>query len=206
MSKNKLYYKINGVGLNLSKIILKQLKKKRHTKILVIAAYKKEKGYMELLKVAESLKNDKKKIVCFGSGDYKKFRSIRAKKKLTNIYFNKFDQNLNKKIKNFDLLLHLSQREGLPVSVMQSLSRGLPVICHNIRGNIDLIKDGYNGFFVKTYKDVALIIHYLNLDNMYFNQIRSNAVNSINKSFSEKEIYLKVFDIIKKFYKAKNSQ
>ena len=51
-------------------------------------------------------------------------------------------------------MLHLSKREGLPVSLMQSLSVGLPVICYNIRGNNDLIEDNFNGYFVKSYKEV----------------------------------------------------
>ena len=34
----------------------------------------------------------------------------------------------------------------------------LPVICKNIRGNNDLIKDGYNGFFINSYKDAILKI------------------------------------------------
>ena len=54
-------------------------------------------------------------------------------------------------------MLHLSEREGLPVSVMECLSEGLPIICNKIRGNIDLIKDKYNGF-INSYKEVLIII------------------------------------------------
>ena len=143
LSKRNSCYKINGVGLNLSKNhIYKKIKnKKRIKKILVIAAYKKAKGYFEILKLAEMLKDQPLKIHCYGYGNYYKFNSIKRRKKLKNITFNSFDINLDNKIKNFDLLLHLSKREGLPVSVMQSLAHGLPVICYNIRGNNDLIKD-----------------------------------------------------------------
>ena len=58
-------------------------------------------------------------------------------------------------------LLHLSNREGLPVSVMECLMNGLPVICYNIRGNNDLIKDKFNGFFIKTFRDVYNLIFYI---------------------------------------------
>lgn len=180
----------------------KKIKRKNGIKeILVIAAYKKEKGYLEILKVAEMLKNHKIKITCYGSGEYSNFNSIKLKKKLSNIFFNNFDKNLSKKIKNFDILLHLSKREGLPVSVMQSLSEGLPVICYNIRGNNDLVKDNINGYFVKTYKDVMNKIHYLNLEKKFFNEMKINALKSIDKDFSQKMINLKLLNIIRYYQK-----
>ena len=192
-------FKINGIGLNLPQkhFNKKILNKKGIKKILVIAAYKKEKGYLEILKLAKKLKSHKIHIYCYGYGNYSKFKSIRIKKKINNIFFNNFDYHLEKKIKKFDILLHLSKREGLPVSVMQSLSAGLPVICYNIRGNNDLIKDKFNGYFVKSYKDVPNKLHYLKLESATFNQMRKNAFKSINKSFSNNIINLKIYNIIK---------
>ena len=201
--KRSLYYKINGVGLNPKiKHLKKTFKKKQKIKkILVIAAYKKEKGYTDILEVAAMLKNQKIKIECYGDGDHHKFDSIRIKKKLHNISFKKFDINLKNKIKNFDILLHLSKREGLPVAVMQSLSEGLPVICFNIRGNNDLIKDKFNGYFINSYKDVPGRIFYLNMEEGFFDKMRINAFKSINKDFSKKQINLNIYKIIKNYSK-----
>ena len=202
-SKKSLFYKIKGVGLNLTtKHFKKKIKKKlKIKKILVIAAYKKEKGYLDVLKVAEVLKNKKVKIECYGYGSYYIFNSIKVKKKLHNISFNKFDVDLPNKIKNFDILLHLSKREGLPVAVMQSLSEGLPVICYNIRGNNDLIRDKFNGYFINSYKDVIGKINYLNLEGVIFNSMRINASNSINKDFDKKKINLNIYKIISNYSK-----
>ena len=200
--KKSFCYKINGVGINLSRNLKKKINyKKKIKKILVIAAYKKEKGYFEILKVAEMLKNYKIQIVCFGTGEYNRFNLIKKKKKLNNISFNHFDKNLSKKIFNYDILLHLSKREGLPVSLMQSLSVGLPVICYNIRGNNDLIEDNFNGYFVKSYKEVPGRILYLKLEDNIFYQMRMNAVKSIDKDFTNKEINVKIYKIIRKYQK-----
>ena len=108
---------------------------------------------------------------------------------------------MKNRIKNFDLLLHLSKREGLPVAVMQSLSEGLPVICYNIRGNNDLIKENFNGYFVNSYKEVPTKIHFLNSENILFNNMRLNAFNSINSSFSKQRINFKIYKIIKNYLK-----
>ena len=197
LCKKALSFKIKGIGLNLNNSHFKKrkLKKKNNVKkILVIAAYKNEKGYPEILKVAETLKKEKIKIDCDGYGNYYKY-------KLNNISFRKFDVNLKNKIKNYDLLLHLSKREGLPVSVMQCLSEGLPVICYDIRGNNDLVQDEINGFFIKSYKEVLNRIFYLNLNPDIYSKIRLNAFRSINEEFSERQINLNIYKIIKKNFK-----
>lgn len=203
LARRNLCYKINGVGLD---SISKNKEKKNYKKItikkiLVIAAYKKEKGYFEILKVAEMLKTKKIHIDCYGYGDYNKFNSIKIKKKLKNISFKEFDVNLKNRIKKYDIFLHLSKREGLPVSIMQSLMNGLPVICYNIRGNNDLIKDKFNGFFVNTYKDVSNLILYLNLEKLFFLKIKRNTVKSINKKFMKESVNKNIYKIIKHFIK-----
>ena len=201
LSKRASFYKIKGVGLNLTtKHFKKKIKKKGEIKkILVIAAYKKEKGYSDILKVAEMLRYKNIKIECYGYGSYYKYNSIKIKKKLHNISFRKFDINLKNKIKNFDILLHLSKREGLPVAVMQSLSEGLPVICYNIRGTNDLIIDKFNGYFINSYKEVPNKIFYLNLEGGLFDKMRFNAFKSINKYFLKRQINLIIYKIIKNY-------
>ena len=147
------------------------------------------------------LKEKKIQIHCYGYGDYTKFSSIKYKKKLNNISFKKFDINLKNKIKKYDILLHLSKREGLPVSVMECLMNGLPVICYNIRGNNDLIKDKFNGFFIKTFRDVYNLILYLNLEKLFFLKMKRNAFNTIDKNFMKKNVNENIHKIIKNFSK-----
>lgn len=45
-----------------------------------------------------------------------------------------------------DVFLHTAYQEGLPVAVMEATSAGVPVVASRIRGNVDLIEDGVNGF------------------------------------------------------------
>ena len=48
-----------------------------------------------------------------------------------------------------DIFAFPSYHEGLPVSLMEAMAGGLPCIGSKIRGNVDLIKDGKNGFLVE---------------------------------------------------------
>ena len=45
-----------------------------------------------------------------------------------------------------DLFVFPSFHEGLPVSALEAMACGLPIICSKIRGNVDIVKDGQNGF------------------------------------------------------------
>ena len=45
-----------------------------------------------------------------------------------------------------DAFVFPSYQEGLPVSVIEAMSAGLPIIATDIRGNHDLIQSGKNGY------------------------------------------------------------
>lgn len=48
-----------------------------------------------------------------------------------------------------DLFVFPSLREGLPVSVMEAMAAGLPIVASNIRGNVDLVDEGAGGFLIQ---------------------------------------------------------
>jgi glycosyltransferase EpsD len=47
-----------------------------------------------------------------------------------------------------DIYIHPSFREGLPVSVMEAMAAGLPIVASKIRGNVDLIDENKGGILV----------------------------------------------------------
>ena len=48
-----------------------------------------------------------------------------------------------------DLFVFPSLREGLPVALIEAMASGLAVVCSDIRGNRDLIKDNQGGRLLK---------------------------------------------------------
>lgn len=54
-----------------------------------------------------------------------------------------------------DIFIFPSFREGLSVSLMEAMSCGLPIVCSNIRGNMDLVEEGLGGYLVEPHNLAA---------------------------------------------------
>jgi L-malate glycosyltransferase len=52
-------------------------------------------------------------------------------------------------LKNFDMAALCSESEGLSNAIIEYMGCSLPIICTNVGGNPELIRDGYNGFLFK---------------------------------------------------------
>ena len=57
-----------------------------------------------------------------------------------------------------DMFVFPSFHEGLPVSALEAMACGLPLICSKIRGNVDIVKDGENGFLFEPEDYLTLAI------------------------------------------------
>lgn len=59
--------------------------------------------------------------------------------------------------KTADVYALPSIREGLNVSVMEAMASGLPCIVSKIRGNVDMVEDGVNGYYIDPF-DVSTAV------------------------------------------------
>lgn len=191
--------KVNGIGIDLKSRYQKKNIINKNFTIGIIAAYKKNKGYDDLIKICKNKNlSNKVKFICYGYGDYKKYLKKINESNIGNITLNDFTDNIYSAIDEFDIVLHLSYREGLPVSLMQSLIRGKPVICYNVRGCVDLIKNNFNGYIIdigninKVIESINFLINNKNLLEIF----SSNALNSINEKYSNSYISKKIHELI----------
>lgn len=56
-----------------------------------------------------------------------------------------------------DLSLSTSTQEGLAINIVEAMGSGLPVVCSNVRGNRDVIKEGINGHLFDLADDEGMI-------------------------------------------------
>ena len=193
--------KINGVGLEKKNYKIKKRKHKSTFNIGMIGAYKKNKGYEVIINNLNTITGfiPNIKIDAYGYGSSKKFQNLIIKKNINNFRLNKFTNNIIQKITNFDVLLHPSFREGLPVSIMQSLQYNIPVIARNIVGNKDLVKNKHNGFLFNTNKEMINQLRILYLNKKLRIQFSNNASRSITQEYLKPFINAKIKKFIDRF-------
>lgn len=63
-----------------------------------------------------------------------------------NIQFLGYRDDINELAALSDVAVSSSRQEGLPVNIIEAMACGKPVVASRIRGHVDLIKDGCNGF------------------------------------------------------------
>ena len=62
------------------------------------------------------------------------------------IHFLGFRTDVKELLTGADMFLFTTRQEGLPRSMMEAMASGLPCVASAIRGNVDLIENGINGF------------------------------------------------------------
>ena len=102
-----------------------------------------------------------------------------------------FNQALLREYKEqyFDLFINLSDSEGLPVSIMEAMSFGIPCVATNVGGTAELVIDGYNGLLVEPTDSPKMIALKIEESISRLPSFRSNARRSWEKAFEEGRNY-----------------
>ena len=111
--------------------------------LLSIGELSDRKNHSVSIKALSKIGNDKLHLVIAGTGE-KKDEFLSLAKELGvdgRVHLLGFRTDVAELLKSADIFLFPSIQEGLPVALMEAMSCGLPVICSEIRGNIDLIDD-----------------------------------------------------------------
>jgi glycosyltransferase involved in cell wall biosynthesis len=171
---NNLYQSKN---FEVNKEMVESLKKNESTKIcIVVGKVVPVKNYSLLLKSFAELKNDD--IICIVIGNksteyYKKIKNSN----IGNVNFIGLQSEIADFLILSDLFLMTSLNEGLPISALEAMYYGKPIITTPAGGMVDLIKNNINGHISKTFEVdeyVNLIKKYLTFDDSKLDKIKEN--------------------------------
>ena len=134
----------------------------------------------------------------FGDGPLREGLERMAREKLSNVKYEFRGIVANDKILDFyaenhvDLFINLSSSEGIPVSIMEALSAGIPVVATDVGGTAEAV-NSQNGFLIPAnfnISDVALTItNYFNLEPAQQQQYRQNACQFWKENFEAGKNY-----------------
>ena len=130
---------------------LVSLRKYNCTNVLFLARVERDKGIYEAIDAFEllSLANKNIKLNIAGNGSELINAKLYAEeKKLTGISFLGYVQEQDKidAFKTADIYIFPSYHEGMPISLLESMAFGLPVITTAVGGIVDFFENGKMGF------------------------------------------------------------
>lgn len=93
---------------------------------------------------------------------------------------------------SYDIFINTSESEGIPVSIMEAMSFGIPAIAPDIGGISDLIQHKKTGYLMSERSDKHEIIQAINYlhQNLKQENLRFDARNWIIKEFNSEKNYL----------------
>ena len=152
---------IPGVGLDTKKFGMKTVDKivKRNelgipenAKVLLsVGELSKRKNHEVVIKAIAKLNNPQIKYLVCGQGLLDSYLKELAKNYGVSkqVEFLGYRSDILEICAASDVFVFPSLQEGLPVALMEAMASGLPSVVSNIRGNIDLIKEGKGGYLCK---------------------------------------------------------
>lgn len=164
------------------------------------------KGIFELLSAFNHLKseNNNVKLIMVGTGPKKEVMlKILTESGIENevIFTGVVEhQKIHKYYQAADIFVLPSYTEGLPVSVLEAMACGLPVVATHVGGIPEIITDGINGFLVPPKAEEELIKKLMILINNEHlrDQFRNNSLKRVKEDFDSKKKIFKLIGIYEK--------
>lgn len=150
------------------------------------------KGFDRIVELAKECKDKNKSIdfVCVGKGpeerDFEK-TALSFDPNREYIRFVGFQSDVRPFLENADLFILLSRNEALPVSIIEAMSYGLPIIATDVGGVGELLGDN-NPLLIHDYSKETV---YQLIIDIYENNINYEAIGNENKRRYKKEFSTK---------------
>lgn len=162
--------------------------------IISVGELNKNKNQEIIIRAIALLKKNNIHYFVAGQGSEKEHLMRIAKELNVNLHLLGYRTDIAELLKIADVFAFPSYREGLSVALMEAMASGLPLIASKIRGNVDLVKDGINGYLVEP-NDVCVWgekIQYLKDNNSEQKIMRKNNQNDMkkyDKNVVKKQLY-----------------
>ncbi len=154
-------YKIDGVGVNLERFYPAKAEEEKNVLrlqngfsvddfiLIYTAEFIPRKNHRLLFDILPELKAKipSLKLILCGKGELLEYyKEYADRQKFDYVMFTGYTKNVPDYCRMSDVLVMPSHQEGLPLSMIESIATGLPVVASKIRGHTDVIEDCVNGF------------------------------------------------------------
>lgn len=193
----------NGINL-INQNILKE-----GFNILYLGAISEKKGFMRVLKIfAELPLNIRSKIKLNVIGEWvdkheKKvcFSFIDKNNLIDKINFHgkKVDEGKWNLIRENQIMIHLTEFDGQPLTIIETMSLGIPTIATKVGGIPEMIENGKNGFLVDSDSEVIKILNDILINKIDLSVISKNAVKKYFSNFTPQSMAVSIEKMIQNY-------
>ncbi len=163
--------------------------------LLFVGRVVRDKGIGELIEAFDRLNRKFANLKLLIVGEYEehlnplKPETIRVIESNRDIIQVGFQDDIRGYLAISDIFILPSYREGLPNSLLEAGSFGLPLVASDINGCNEVVIDGENGLLVepKSVEDIVEKITTLIEDRKLYNKLKSNIRNSIIKRYNQSD-------------------
>jgi glycosyltransferase involved in cell wall biosynthesis len=164
---------------------------KKDLKIISIGRLSKEKGFCTLLKSLQYIKtklNDHVRLFIVGEGP-EKFNLIKLSQEYgirDNVFFPGYIDNACKMLKYFDIFVMSSITEGMPITLLEAMRDGMPIVATSVGGIPEALEGGKCGILVPPGNELELAKSIVQLyeNNLLREDLSKNAKIRFQKEFT----------------------
>lgn len=169
--------------------------------LVMVARFDKPKDQLKLIKSVQNINGIKLHLI----GDGPKVSDCISYVQLNNlnekIVFLGYSDNVKSYLLDMDIFILISNYEGFPISTLEAMSVGLPIIISDVGGASESIINGDNGFAVQNDVEsiAAAIIKLKNNDNLR-DLMGLNSLKIVKEKFSSLKMTNETFDVFKSYF------
>lgn len=208
--KNTSVFNLPGIGINVERYS-KELRRdavtlnlsdlcKDEKRILSVGELNDNKNQKTIIKALTLPNLEKVHYLIAGDGIRKAQLEAYAEKLKVNdrVHFLGYRNDIEELLCVADVFVFPSYREGLPVALMEAMAAGVPVVASRIRGNVDLIQNGINGFLCDPCDEKNFADH---ISTLLSNDVLSNSFSERGKEIIKKYDIENVLRVAQEIYK-----
>jgi glycosyltransferase involved in cell wall biosynthesis len=140
----------NGMKDTDKKLIKKNYLIKNKIKLITVARLEKPKDYNTLFLALSAIKDKSWTLDIFGDGSLRDSLELKSQQLgiSDKVIFHGDCQDIEQRLFASDIFILISQSEGFPISIIEAMRTGLPVIASDVGGIPEAVKQGENGMLI----------------------------------------------------------
>lgn len=181
----------NGISELLSDVYAGNTDRKPESilRLIMVGRFSKQKAHLLLIKAVKDINKkypDRVHLVLVGDGDLlEEAKEYVLLNRLGNVIsFLGKRTDVSNLLRQADVFCLISNYEGLPISIIEAMRAGLPVIASDVGGNNELVSHGVNGYLVPRGEKISQAIESFLNNNDLIAKFGKNGQDRFKKDFT----------------------